>query len=258
MEKKEIIGKILAAIKEYTVKFLRWFLSDWKNFAIAILLVLFVVFYLSYKSMENKYDNVIIQKDRELTEYKNKQGELYAQMETYVTDIKNLKISNSELYDEVHNLKENPIIVTKVTTKEVIKEIKIHDTINVVGDDVYDFGFSFKDQWFGLDGRSTINTTTLVSDTYIDSLYFSNNLTLDLIEKGKEISFIVKSDNPYCQINKINGAVISPEKSKVLKKRFDSKWCVVAGVGPGLTIIDGSFRVVPAVNVTIGRKIFGF
>ena len=49
----------------------------------------------------------------------------------------------------------------------------------------------------------------MTSTTKIDSLYFNNDLTLDLVEKGKEISFIVKSDNPYCQINKINGAVIS-------------------------------------------------
>ena len=258
MEKYPILTKILEAIKNYTLKFLRWFLSDWKNFLIAILLVLFIVFYLSYKSIEHNYENIIVQKEEQLTEYKNKVGELYVQNETYITDIKNLKISNTELYDEVKNLKENPIIVTKVTTKEVIKEIKIHDTINVVGDDTYDFGFSFRDQWFGLDGSSTINTRTLVSDTYIDSLYFNNELTLDLIEKGKEISFIVKSDNPYCQINKINGAVISPEKSKVLKKRFDDKWCVVAGVGPSVTMIDGSLKVVPAVNITIGRKVFGF
>jgi hypothetical protein len=98
----------------------------------------------------------------------------------------------------------------------------------------------------------------MIGESVFDTISFPNNITIDLIEKNKQLSFIAKSDNPYCQINSLNGSVLSPEKSDVLKKRFDKKWAVVAGVGPTLTVVDGKIKLVPGVQITLGYKLFGF
>ena len=256
--KKEIDWtKILLFVKEKSIKFLKWMLGNWKNFLLVLFFVLSLVFFFNMKSLEGKYENIIQKKDDEISLYKNKAGELYSQNETYVTDIKNLKISNEELYAEVKKLKDNPIIVTKIKTETVIKEKEVHDTV-YQKDGNFVVEFKETDPWYGIYGKTSINPEDMAASTVLDSLYFKDDLTVDLIEKGKELSFIVKSANPYSRINNINGAVISPEQSKVLKKRFDSKWNIVGGVGPSLILINGEFKVVPAVQVTIGRKIFSF
>ena len=76
--------------------------------------------------------------------------------------------------------------------------------------------------------------------------------------RGNQLSFIAKSDNPYCQINSLNGSILSPETSSVLKKRFDKKWAVVVGVGPTLSVYDSKIVILPGLQVTIGRKLFAF
>lgn len=259
MEKRFDKAKILLFLKEKTSKSLKWTLDNWRNFLLVLLFVLCTVFYCSYRSAERRYGNIIQKKDDEISLYKNKVGELYAQNETYITDIKNLKISNDELYSEVKNLKENPIVVTKIKTETKIREIFIHDTIyKVPDDDMFWIGFEKTDPWYGIFGRTSVNIKDMIASTMIDSLYFVDNITVDLIENGKDLSFIVKSDNPNCQINKINGAVISPEKSRLLKKRFDSRWSIVGGIGGTLMVQERNLRVVPGLQITIGRKIVSF
>ena len=66
-----------------------------------------------------------------MTTYKNKIGELYTERKTDILTIKELRSKNSELYAEVKNLKDNPIVITKVNTKTELKEIEIHDTAYV-------------------------------------------------------------------------------------------------------------------------------
>ena len=106
---------------------------------------------------------------------------------------------------------------------------------------------------------SVFNTDDLSATTNINAIKFPTTFSLDLIESKKgDLSFIVNADNPYIEINNINGAVLSPEDSKAIKKRYDKKWCVVAGVGPALTIIDNKVKFVPALQVTLGYKIFAF
>ena len=249
--------KILHFLKEKTVQFLKWTLSNWKNFIILLLFILSLLFYLSYRSVENKYENIIHDKDDEITSYKNKADELYAQSQTYITDIRNLKQSNEELYDEVKKLKDNPIVVTRIKTETKIKEITVHDTVYKQNGNFF-VDFSETNRWYGLSGKSEIYPDLLKGTTFIDSIYFNNSLTVDLIDKGKNLSIIVKSDNPYCQINTINGAVISPEKSKALRKRFNDKIYVVGGMGGSLISLDGKLRFVPGLQVTVGGKLFSF
>ena len=69
---------------------------------------------------------------------------------------------------------------------------------------------------------------------------------------------MTKCDNPYVQINNIEGAIVSPEQSKVFKKRFNRPWGVMIGVGPSITVIDNTVRIYPALQLTVGYKFISF
>ena len=79
-----------------------------------------------------------------------------------------------------------------------------------------------------------------------------------IIEKNKKLYFLTKCDNPYVQINNIEGAIVSPEQSKVFKKRFNRPWGVMIGVGPSITVIDNTVRIYPALQLTVGYKFISF
>ena len=232
--------------------------TDWRNFLILAFIIAGSILLFQLHITSSDLRKLQIQTEDSLTTYKNKIGELYTERKTDILTIKELRSKNSELYAEVKNLKDNPIVITKVNTKTELKEIEIHDTAYVDTVGVYSFNMRYSDKWCNIAGLSTIDTNTMVGTARFDSISFPNNITIDLIEKNKQLSFIAKSDNPYCQINNVIGSVISPEKSSVLKKRFDKKWVVAAGIGPTLTYTDDKFKLVPGIQVTIGYKLFGF
>ena len=252
---KNIFIWILNIIK----KSFKWIFSDWKNFIIVFSVISAICLYFSYNSIREKYDNVIREKSDSITIYKNKFGEVYSQNKTYITDIKNLKESNKELYDEVKSLKDNPIVVTKYKTVTEYKEIHVKDTVTLQSEGIYRTNINYKDPYTLISGYSLINTNNMNGETHLDSIAFANNFTLNLIESKKgDLSFIVKSDNPHCKINSLNGVMLSPEDSKAIKKRYDKPWCIVVGVGPSFTIVDSKPKILPALQITFGRKIFSF
>lgn len=235
-----------------------WVFKDWKNVVLTFSLIALVILFFNYRNLKNNFDNIHNDDQDTLLVYKNKINELYVQRKTYITEISELKKSNSELYDEVKNLKDNPVVVTKVNTVTEIRDKVIRDTVTIDPSGKYVYNIKYKDQWVNLSGRSTFDIASMTGTANIDTISLPNTITIDLIEKDNQLSFIAKSDNPYCQINNINGSVLSPESSDVLKKRFDKKWAVVVGVGPTFSVYDSKFVVLPGLNVTIGRKIFAF
>lgn len=250
--------KIISFLYEKFSAFVKWLLKDWRNLLMIALAIAVVVLFFKYKRMKSEYDNINIITNDSITTYKNKIGELYAERSTYITDIKTLKKTNSELAQEVKNLKDNPIVVTKIKTETKIEKILVHDTLSVDSNGVYSFPVKYNDQWCNISGKSSFSTETMIGTAELDSISFDNNITVDLIEKDKQLAFIAKSDNPYCKINNIDGTVLSPEKSKAISKRFEKKWVVVAGIGPTVTVYESKVKVFPGIQVTIGRKLFAF
>lgn len=239
-----------------------WIFSDFKNLLIAALLIAAVCLYFNYRSVKNEYDNFIISSNDSTLVYKNKVGELYAQNKAYITDIDNLKLTNSELYKEVKNLKDNPLVVTKTVFKTVYDSIPaITDSVTAIvenGDSVYKSNFSYNDDWTYIKGYTTFNTYNKNSLTFFDKISLSSDLTMDIIEKKNNLYVIAKSSNPHLQINNTEGYIVSPEQSKMLKKKFNRPWGIMAGVGPSLTIIDGKVKVIPSIQITIGYKFISF
>jgi len=240
-------------------KVVNWIFSNLSRFLIIILLILSTVFYFKYKNYETKYINVIAETADSLTTYQNKISELYVQNNAYITDIKNLKDANNDLYNEIKNLKDNPIVITKIET------IYKRDTLTVTNDiscdenqKKYKFDFAYKDDWSCLTGYTNFNVPNLTSSTTFTDIKVNSNIYVDLIEDGKNLKIIAKSDNPYLQINNLDGIILSPENSKLLKERFNKKWCVVGGIGISTTLYNNQVIFYPSLNLTIGYKLISF
>lgn len=115
-----------------------------------ILLVIFaglaIYFFIDYQRMKSNYKSDIIVLSDSLTTYKTKNKELYAAQQTYIASEKELKKINEDLYKEVKNLKDHPLIVTK--TEYIFKR----DTINTVTtdyiqrDSTVSYNWNFNDQ----------------------------------------------------------------------------------------------------------------
>ena len=250
-----ILKKVLSLSKNLFVKIF----SDWKNILILTLAAVLLCTYFNYKRVSNDYQDTITEQVDTISSYKNKVGEMYSQIGTYISDIEKLKKINSDLYSEVKNLKDNPIIITKIETVTEIKEIHVTDTLHKYDDFMYKLPFRYSDQYAIISGECNFDTSELIGSASFDKISFPNNITLSLIESNKgQLSFIAKSDNPYCQINNMNGVVISPEDSKAIKKRFDKPWVLVLGVGGTVAVVDGKVAIYPGIQLAFGRKIFAF
>ena len=121
-----ILKKVLSLAKNLFVKIF----SDLKNILIVTLAAVLLCTYFNYKRVSNDYQDTITEQVDTISSYKNKVGEMYSQIGTYISDIEKLKKINSDLYSEVKNLKDNPIIITKIETVTEIKEIHVTDTLH--------------------------------------------------------------------------------------------------------------------------------
>ena len=257
-----ILKKVGKSILDVIVKGFKWIFSSFKNFIIVLLTILCLVgacsLYRTKKDLERTKIELVESQDTTII-YKNKIGELYAARETYIADIKELKASYEELYKEWKNLKDHPIIIEKVETE--IKRDTVYIKDDVVVDslsNIYTANFNFADSHCSISGATTFDIPNKAASTSIYNIEFPATFTMNVIEKNKKLYFLTKCDNPYVQINNIEGAIVSPEQSKVFKKRFNRPWGVMIGVGPSITVIDNTVRIYPALQLTIGYKFISF
>lgn len=255
---KNKMENVWKAIKNFFVKAFKWIFSDFTHALLVLACVCVCILQFKYTYMKDKYYNLVDSTEDTIKVYKNKIGEIYKERASAITDIKNLKLKNEELYNEVKNLKENPIVVTKIKTEIKYKDIEVHDTVKIDPQGNYFFPVNHNDQWISINGKSSFDVSKMLGTVKFDSISVPNNITVDIIEKGDKLSFLAKTDNPYCQINSLNGTILSPEKSKVLKRRFEKNWYFIYGVGASGTIYNNKVILVPGVQVTFGRKLFAF
>ncbi len=225
-------------------------------FAVLIALCISISKCSSYK---RQYENSYREYRDTIAEYVNKYNDVYAMNNAYITDLNTLKQENKELYDEVKSLRDNPIIVTKVKTVYVLDTIVMEQELisDTVSGDFY-ADITYADDWNSFNGRFDGNIFNNTSKFTLNDMQFNCSLTTDLIERNGKLYFITKSDNPYLKITDMDGYLVSPEKSKVLKKTFNKPWGIMLGVGGTAGLYDGKVVLVPGVNVTVGYKILSF
>lgn len=202
--------------------------------------------------------------------YKTKNGKLIYEKAAYISENGSLKDLNKDLADELKYLKDNPIVIIK--TKIVIK----HDTVKVPiyptkpgvwKDGIFTQNFSWnlskefnKDNYRKLSGNFDAMVDTnyrlSTSELQITQDEFGMSFTTGLTEnKDGLLEINVSSDYPGFKPTSIEGALIDPKKSDVLKKYFPPKrWALGVYCGYGLYFDPTNMRVGSGVQLGVGLQ----
>lgn len=240
--------------------FIIWFrnwIRDPKNqrnltIVLAIVVILLMRSCSPSKSEINTLKQNVFALSDSIRTYETKTGELIYEKGALISERGSLKKLNADLAEEIKYLKDNPIVVIK--TKIVIK----HDTIRIPvyisnpiwnndGSVTRDLTWKYEKDFEKGNTRKlsgeikvTVDTSMNLTTTpmHITDDEFSLAITTGLTEnKEGLLEIFVKSDYPGFSVSSLNGALIDPKKSDVLKKYFPpKKWAmgVYGGFGPYL------------------------
>ena len=176
--------------------------KDVKFYIILILIFIigFLIFQNNNYASKLNYNNVILTDS--ISYYKNKADELYIQKESYIIENEDLKRINSDLSKEYNNLKENPIVVTKVETKYEIKEVYIESDKAVIDslNNIISNFYNYNDNYLSLNASHKLNLNTNVGNLELTNISMNSNIYTNIIEKDKRLYLISRSDNPYLNI----------------------------------------------------------
>lgn len=215
-----------------------------RNLAIIIAIIAILFVHRCTKSDTNIdifKQNMIALKDT-IRSYKDKNGQLIYEKSSFISKLKDLESLNKELSDELKNIKDQPLVVIKTKIKIV------HDTVSVpveISDPVISKNGSvsrnliwnldndfLKGNYRKLGGDldviidSNLNLTS--SPMHITTDEFGMSLITGLTEnKDGLLEIFVKSPYPGFKVTSIDGALIDPNESEVIKKYFPPKrWAI--------------------------------
>lgn len=210
------------------LNFLKNLFKDVKFYIIIILIFIigFLIFQNNKYASDLNYNNVILTDS--ISYYKNKLNQEYIEKESYIVEYEDLKRIHEDLYKEYKNLKDNPIVVTKVETKYEIKEVYIEsdkteiDSLNNIINNFY----NYDDTHLRLNASHSLNTTTKIGELKLNNISLDANIYTNIIEKDKKLFLISRSDNPYLNITNVHGGFVDLESSKVINRFYkrENKW----------------------------------
>lgn len=164
---------------------------------------------------------------------KNRAGEDTYVIKSLLSDKKSLAKLNADLKKELDKQKGKVIFIDRIVTQTVVDTQYINNYLTVYGNNEFSLDWKYDsifspDNYRRLSGNSfftmdTINSKVIPGKTRINEDVFGFSLVTGLREKGKSLEIFVTPKYPGMTINKIEGAVIDPAKSDVLKKMFPVK-----------------------------------
>lgn len=221
--------------------------NKYKSQIILILCLLVCIFFL-IRSCENNladkriYDNNVKALTEQIQTWETKAGDLVAEKTVLEGDVKLLKQTNEELYEQVKKLKAKPKEVVYIKT-EIINEV--HDTTFIVDSNYIKKYFDFSDQWRTLTGFVEYNNPNL-------NLTFTKDITkADFTVAIKDSKVYITSNNPHIVYNDIQGVVL-PKKEPMFTISTGPSFS--AGYG----LINKNFDFYAGWSVIIGYNIKSF
>lgn len=221
--------------------------NKYKSQIILILCLLVCIFFL-IRSCENNlankriYDNNVKALTEQIQIWETKAGDLVAEKTVLEGDVKLLKQTNEELYEQVKKLKARPKEVVYIET-EIINEV--HDTTFIVDSSYIKKYFDFSDQWRTLTGFVEYNNPNL-------NLTFTKDITkADFTVAIKDSKVYITSNNPHIVYNDIQGVVL-PKKEPMFTISTGPSFS--AGYG----LINKNFDFYAGWSVIIGYNIKSF
>jgi hypothetical protein len=246
-----------------------------RNLLITILILIGLMYFRScstISSNENTYRQNIAALQDSIRTYTTKNGELVFEKMALISENGNLKSLNSDLAKEIQYLKDNPIVVVKtvIEVKEVPVKIPVYPDGEGnwnEGKSVFTQNFKWSNQqnfsegnWRKLSGSFSIAVDTTFSlrssKMSIDTSEFGMSLTTGLTENSDGfLEIFVKSNYPGFSVTRLDGALIEPAKSQVLKKYFPPKrWALGAYSGYGIYIDPTNMRSGAGLQFGVGLQ----
>lgn len=217
------------------------------------------------------YEQNIAALQDSIRKYETKNGDLVYEKTALLVETKDLKKYNKELADEVKGLKDNPIVITKFITRIV------HDTLWL--EPVVDPGniiwnadstvklvpFTWKDstQYAPNNYRKIAGKYIIEVDTALNVRTKSFAITQDELglsfttgiteNRDGLLEIFIKSPYPGFTPTGIDGALIDPRESDVIKKFFPPKrWAIGPYVGYGVYVDPFKGSVGTGVQLGVG------
>lgn len=197
---------------------------SFKNILILLLVIFSAWTYFSMKKYENQVSRTLLVYNDSISTYKNKLDQEFNSKNLYIQELSDVKVNNKELYDEIKNLREHPLIVTKTVVEYRKDTTELNNDIEKVDSTYHNINWSLRESYneknfFDISGYSRVKNDFSKSNTYLNSLRIGASLSLDIIESKDKTYFqiLTRSDNPNLEFTDIQGAFINPNNSKVIK-----------------------------------------
>ena len=213
---------------------------DWLLLAVSVLLLFF---FFRARNLQNELMEARQEYTGEITEYVNRASEEYQARQLAVLSLNEAKKQNIELAEEIKNLKDNPVVVSKIKTVFKVDTVFMetaHETAlpDSTGLEYHKLNWSYKhpDGYYDIAGNTSVTRDFSRYSSVLEHLSVSSKMTVDLIDSNNHLVLLARSDNPYINVSDINAVVIDPRKSPIIKKYFPAKrWGIGPYVGFGVT-----------------------
>ena len=230
-----------------------------------LLLVVLVVLLIFMKQCKHGTDTSISDQNLSALQdsirvYKNKNGELIYEKNALIVSKNELDRYNKELADQIKNMKDNLLVAIQIKTK-IINDDTIHMKVDqkpsVYNSDssiTYEFAWS-NDTVFSSDNYKKMNGSCSIGVDKQRNVYskkfviYKDEIGMSFITglnetKDKKLLIFIQSQYPGFTPTSIQGALIDPKKSDILKKFFlPKKWSVGPTIGYGVYLNPKNFSV---------------
>lgn len=211
---------------------------------------------------------------------KNKNGDIQYVKNAFITDLKDLKDMNIDLYNEVRAQQKTIFFISQMTAsiRDSLKRKSSGDKASFNSTTGFD-QISWNFDTIGTDWSRTLNGKSLftvkmdslgkytvapqysILDNFNQTMKITTGIQESKTQPGMPEIFI-KSSYPGMIFTDINGAIVNPEDfKKFLASPKPKKWSFgpYIGLGYGLTL-EKSTRLVPVLNIGLGvqYKLFNF
>ena len=182
---------------------------------------------------------------------KNKAGEATYVIKTLLADKDNLILLNKKLKEELDKQKGKVVYLSNIAAKTKVDTQYVYSYLSAYGNNKFSLDWKydsifFPDNYRKFSGNSfftvdTIKNKVIPGITRINEDEIGFSLVTGLREKNKSLEIFVTPKYPGMKITKIEGAVIDPSKSDVLKSMFPNKRFSVGpyvgiGIGSGISL----------------------
>ena len=198
---------------------------------------------------------------------KNLLGQLQYEKTSFMGELNTLKKLNADLVKEAQSQNGNTRVITKIVTKVVFDTIIIENKVNRVDDSTFVIDFNYKKDFDTSNAMSFNGTIPAQVKTIGEGLSLESSVTtISNIDMKMKLYTGISEDNGIYRIFArtdfpgvafdLDGAIIDPEKSFVLKKQ--ENFSVILGAGLGYGATDSGLGFFPSIGLYVGLNLIKF